>query len=183
MSVIDSAPDRTWSEIMGLEDGDQVLFAGTCGEEGEMLFFTDGRVLRIKAEAISCQQTPSARGVVGIKLRDEDRVLGGAVLEEAQGYMLFIVSEKGFIKRVPVDEFPAKGRGTMGVLSLNQTAATGPVVAVGAGKATRSTTVDVLSQEGRRQRLSLRSVPIENRMNRGRKALKLSGAHEVIVLD
>jgi DNA gyrase subunit A len=183
MSAIDSAPDGTWSEIMGLEDGDRVLFAGTCGEEGEVLFFTNGRVLRIKTEAISCQQTPSARGVIGIKLRDEDSVLGGAVLEETQGYMLFVISEKGFIKRVPVDEFPAKGRGSMGVLSLNQTAATGPVVAVGAGKATRSTTVDVLSQEGRRQRLSLRSVPIENRMNRGRKAVKLSGANEVIVLD
>ncbi|MFN2131964.1 MAG: DNA topoisomerase (ATP-hydrolyzing) subunit A [Anaerolineae bacterium] len=183
MSAIDSAPDGTWSEIMGLEDGDRVLFAGTCGEEGEVLFFTNGRVLRIKTEAISCQQTPSARGVIGIKLRDEDSVLGGAVLEETQGYMLFVISEKGFIKRVPVDEFPAKGRGSMGVLSLNQTAATGPVVAVGAGKATRSTTVDVLGQEGRRQRLSLRSVPIENRMNRGRKAVKLSGANEVIVLD
>jgi DNA gyrase subunit A len=183
MSAIASAPDGTWSEIMGLEDGDRVLFAGTCGEEGEVLFFTNGRVLRIKTEAISCQQTPSARGVIGIKLRDEDSVLGGAVLEETQGYMLFVISEKGFIKRVPVDEFPAKGRGSMGVLSLNQTAATGPVVAVGAGKATRSTTVDVLGQEGRRQRLSLRSVPIENRMNRGRKAVKLSGANEVIVLD
>jgi DNA gyrase subunit A len=168
MSVIDSAPDGAWSEIMGLEDGDQVLFAGTCGEEGE---------------AITCQQTPSARGVIGIKLRDEDKVLGGAVLQETKGHMLFVVSEKGFIKRVPVDEFPAKGRGAMGVLSLNQTAATGPVVAVGAGKATQSTTVDILSHEGKRQRLSLRSVPIENRMNRGRKAVKLSGANEVIVLD
>jgi DNA gyrase subunit A len=183
MSLIDSAPDGTWSEIMGLEDGDQVLFAGPCGKEGEVLFFTDGRVLRIQAETISCQQTPSARGVIGIKLRDEDKVLGGAVLQEIKGYMLFVVSEEGFIKRVPVDEFPTKGRGTMGVLSLNQTAATGPVAAVGAGMATRSTTVDVISAEGRRQRLSLRSVPIENRMNRGRKAVKLSGASEVIVLD
>jgi DNA gyrase subunit A len=183
MSVIEGAPDGTWSELMGLEDGDQVIFAGTCGEEGEVLFFTDGRVLRITAEAISCQQTPSARGVIGIKLRDEDRLLGGVVLQETAGHMLFVVSEKGYIKRVPVDEFPTKGRGTMGVLSLNQTAATGPVVAVGAGKATRSTTVDVLNQEGKRQRLSLRSVPIENRMNRGRKAVKLSGANEVVVLD
>jgi DNA gyrase subunit A len=97
--------------------------------------------------------------------------------------MLFVVSGKGFIKRVPVEELPVKGRGTLGVLSLNQTSATGPVAAVGVGKATRSTTVDVLSQDGKRQRLSLRSVPIENRANRGRKAVKLSGASEVVVLD
>jgi DNA gyrase subunit A len=94
-----------------------------------------------------------------------------------------VVSEKGYIKRVPLEEFPAKGRGSMGVLSLNQTAASGQVVAVGAGKATRSTTVDLLNQKGRRQRLSLRSIPIENRGNRGKKAVRLSGANQVILLD
>jgi DNA gyrase subunit A len=183
MSVLEAMPDGAWNEIMGLEEGDRVLFAGTCGEGGEVLFFTSRRVLRIEAEAVSSQQTPSARGVIGIRLNEEDKMLGGAVLQDTRGYMLFVVSEKGYIKRVPLKEFPAKGRGSMGVLSLNQTAASGQVVAVGAGKATRSTTVDLLNQKGRRQRLSLRSIPIENRGNRGKKAVRLSGANQVILLD
>ena len=183
MSVVEAMPDGAWNEIMGLEEGDRVLFAGTCGEGGEVLFFTNRRVLRIQTEAVSSQQTPSARGVIGIKLNEEDKLLGGAVLQKTRGYMLFVVSEKGYIKRVPLEEFPAKGRGSMGVLSLNQTAASGQVVAVGAGKATRSTTVDLLNQKGRRQRLSLRSIPIENRGNRGKKAVRLSGANQVILLD
>jgi len=182
MSVVEEMPDGAWNEIMGLEEGDRVLFAGTCGEGGEVLFFTNRRVLRIQTEAVSSQQTPSARGVIGIKLNEEDKLLGGAVLRETRGYMLFVVSEKGYIKRIPLEEFPAQGRGSMGVLSLNQTAASGPAVAVGAGKATRSTTVDVLNQEGRRQRLSLRSIPIESRANRGKKAVRLSGANQVILL-
>ena len=183
MSVVEAMPDGAWNEIMGLEEGDRVLFAGTCGEGGEVLFFTNRRVLRIQTEAVSSQQTPSARGVIGIRLNEEDKMLGGAVLQDTRGYMLFVVSEKGYIKRVPLEEFPAKGRGSMGVLSLNQTAASGQVVAVGAGKATRSTTVDLLNQKGRRQRLSLRSIPIENRGNRGKKAVRLSGANQVILLD
>jgi DNA gyrase subunit A len=176
-------PDGVWSEIVGLEDGDRVLFAGTCGQGGEVLFFTDRRVLRIQAEAVSTQQTPSARGVIGIKLSEEDKLLGGAVLHETRGYMVFVLSENGYIKRVPLEEFPVKGRGSMGVLSLNVTPATGPVVAVAAGKAARSTTVDLLNVEGRRQRLSLRSVPIENRANRGKKAARLSGVNKVVLLD
>jgi hypothetical protein len=71
----------------------------------------------------------------------------------------------------------------MGVLSLNATTATGAVVAATMGKATRSTTVDLLNRQGARQRLSLRSVPIENRANRGKKAAKLSGANRIVVLD
>jgi DNA gyrase subunit A len=183
ISVVEGMPDGTWTEIVGLEDGDRVLFAGTCGEAGEVLFFTDKRVLRIQAETVSTQQTPSARGVIGVKLNEEDRVLGGAVLQEARGHMAFVLSQKGYIKRVPLDEFPVQRRGSLGVLSLNVTAATGSVVAVAAGRATRSTTVDLVDQEGRRQRLSLRSVPIDNRANRGKKAGRLSGANKVIVLD
>lgn len=183
ISVLEGMPDGTWSDIVGLEDGDRVLFAGVCGEAGEVLFLTDKRVLRIQAETVSTQQTPSARGVIGVKLNEDDRMLGGAVLQEVRGYMVFVLSEKGYIKRVPLDEFPVQGRGSMGVLSLNVTAATGPAVAVAAGKATRSTTVDLVNQEGRRQRISLRSVPIDNRANRGKKAARLGGADKLIVLD
>jgi DNA gyrase subunit A len=183
LSVVADMPDGEWSEIIRLEKGDRVLFAGTCGDGGQLLMVTDSRVLRVEADTISSQQTPSARGVIGIKLRDEDRLLAGAVLQDTKGYMVFMVSEKGFVKRVPIKEFPIKGRGTMGVLGLNRTAATGPIAAAGVGKAMRSTVVDVLARDGKRQRMSLRRIPIENRPNRGRKAVKLVGSSQVIVWD
>jgi DNA gyrase subunit A len=183
MASLQNVPDRFWTEVIGLGNGDRVLFAGVCGEKGEVLFYTDSKVLRIETEAVSSQQTPSARGVIGIKLQSGDKLLGGAVVSDPKGYAVVIVTEKGFIKRVPIDEFPIKGRGTMGVLSLNQTKATGPVVAAGAGKMARSTTVDVLARDGKRQRMSLRGIPIENRPNRGKKLVKLAQPSEVVVLE
>jgi DNA gyrase subunit A len=183
LAVLAGMPDCEWSEIIGLEDGDAVLFAGTCGDGGQVLFMTDERVLRVEAETISNQQTPSARGVIGIKLPDGGRMLNGAVLDDTKGWMVFLVSQEGFVKRVPIDEFSVKGRGTMGVLGLNQTKSTGPIAAAAAGRARRSTVVDVLAQDGKRQRMSLRSIPIENRPNRGRKAVKLEGVQQVIVWD
>jgi len=170
MAVVGGMPDRMWSEIIGLNVDDRVLFAGTCGEGGEILFFTDSRTLRIEAGTVSSQQTPSAKGVAGIKLQENDRLLSGAVLADPKGLQVFVVSETGYAKRVPLDEYPVKGRGTMGVLSLNATKATGAVAAVGVGKAARSTTIDLLSTEGRRERISLRSIPIDKRPNRGKKA-------------
>jgi DNA gyrase subunit A len=96
--------------------------------------------------------------------------------------MVLVLSEKGYMKRVSLQEFPVKGRGSMGVLSLNVTKTTGPVVAVAGGRATRSTTVDVLAADGKRQRCSLRSIPVEHRANRGKKLLKLERPQEIVVL-
>jgi len=181
--LVETVAEGVWTETIGLSSGDRVSFAGVCDDKGEILFFTDSKVLRIAAETISCQQTPSAKGVAGIKLRSEDVLLGGAVLPAPKGHQVFILSATGYMKRIRIDEFAVKGRGTMGVLSLNATAATGPVVAAAAAKPIRSTKVDVLAADGKRQRLSPRSIPIENRSNRGNKVVTLDQATEIVVLE
>ena len=181
MTVVEGMPDRFWTDMVGLGTGDRVIFAGVSGDDGEVLFFTDSKVLRIQAGTVNSQQTPSARGVIGIKLQQEDKLLGGAVVADLKGYQVFIASQSGFLKRVPIDKFAVKGRGSMGVLSLSQTETTGPIVAVGVGQVTRSTTVDLVAQDGKRQRLSSRSIPIEGRVNRGKKLVELDNVSQVIV--
>jgi DNA gyrase subunit A len=181
--LVESLPDGVWTELIGLVDGDRVAFAGVSGDQGEVLFFTNARVLRIAAETISCQQTFSARGVAGIKLRKGDVILGGAVVPDPKGQVVLVLSQKGYLKRVPIDEFSVQGRGSMGVLSLNATKATGPVVAAAVGKPGRSTTVDVLAADGKRQRLSLRGIPAGNRANRGKKLVKLAQANEIVIWE
>jgi hypothetical protein len=64
------------------------------------------------------------------------------------------------------------------VLLLNQTKATGPVIAAGLGPA--KTPVDLIDASDKRQRIS--KVPVENRPNRGKKLLKLKEVREVWVL-
>jgi DNA gyrase subunit A len=181
--LVDSLPPGVWTEMIGLAAGDQVSFAGVCDDNGDVFFFTDSKVLRISAESVSCQQTPSARGVAGIKLRKGDVLLGGAVVPDPKGQMVFVLSQTGYFKRVPIDEFPAKGRGSMGVLSLQASKTTGPVVAAAVGKPARSTTVDVLGKDGKRQRISLRSIPVEKRPNHGKRLIKLDQPSEIVVLE
>jgi DNA gyrase subunit A len=182
-TLVDCLPDGVWTEVIGLNAGDRVVFAGVCGEKGEVLFFTDSRLLRITADTVRNQPTPSARGVIGIKLREGDKLLGGAVVSDPKDQQVFILSEKGYLKRVPIDEFSVQGRGSLGVLGLNATKATGPIVAAAIGKPGRSTTVDILAADGKRQRLSCARIPVENRPNRGRKLGKLAQANEIVVLE
>jgi DNA gyrase subunit A len=155
-----SRPDNTWAPIIGLEDGDEVLFAGLASDEAHVFFATggrdgvDARVLRFEARAVNPQATPSARGVAGIKLSDDTLVAGGVMAGEAGA--LVMLSANGFLKRVPLDEFPVQGRGGQGVVGLRVTAATGPMV--GAAYAAAGSVVDVFSAKGKRLRLALAEV-------------------------
>lgn len=182
-SVLQNAVIGNWTEMIGLVEGDFVAFAGLCTEKGAILFFTDSKVLHVQAETISDQPTPSARGVAGIQLTEEDTLLGGSVFSDPDRQMVLIVSEKGYMKQVPIAEFPVKGRGTQGVQSMNKTAATGNIAAVAAGRITNRTSVDVLAADGKRQRVPVASIPVENRANRGKKLIELTQPNEIIIWD
>jgi len=181
-ALSETARDRLWTEMMSLNGGDRIAFAGVCDKGGEILFFTDSKVLRIAASTVSNQLTPSARGVIGIRLREQDTLLGGAVIADAKGQEVFILSQKGFLKRVPIDEFPVKGRGSMGVQSLYVTTVTGRVVAAAAKRLTTSTTVDVLSADRKRQSVPLNNIPTEKRPSHGKKLVTLRQANEIVLL-
>ena len=62
----------------------------------------------------------AASGVRGMNLRAGDEVIALRVPRE--GDDLLVVTEQGFGKRTPVDEYPVKGRGTMGVLTVDRQA-------------------------------------------------------------
>ena len=55
----------------------------------------------------------STSGVRGMKFRGDDELLSMEVPRE--GSDLLIVTESGYAKRTPVEEYPRKGRGTLGV--------------------------------------------------------------------
>ena len=62
-------------------------------------------------------------GVSGMKLRSGDEVIAVEIARDDQD--LLVVTENGFGKRTRVEEYPAKGRGTMGVLTIRYTEARG----------------------------------------------------------
>jgi DNA gyrase subunit A len=175
-----STAEASWAVAIGLaETDDQVLFAGVGGPQAQVMFLGTSRANRIAAEHVSPQATRSARGVAGIKLRKGDRLLGGHVITDPSAdWGVVVVSKNGFVKRVPQKEFPLQGRGGQGVLLLNQTAATGPVVAAQAGP--MKGTVDLIASDGRRQRVA--KVPTTNRANRGKRLGKLDDVAGVAVL-
>ena len=69
-----------------------------------------------------------AVGVRGIRLRDGDYVVGAA--RAAEGKCLLSITEKGYGKRTPVEEYRITNRGGIGIKNYMVTEKTGPVVGV-----------------------------------------------------
>lgn len=176
---VKSTAEASWATVIGLGDDDRVLFAGTGGDKAQVMFFSTSRANRFAAGTVNPQATPSAKGVAGIKVRKGDHLLAGVAIGEPTAELgLVVVSKTGYLKRVPLSEFSVQGRGGQGVQLLNQTKATGPVVAAMVGPMGGS--VDLLSADGKRQRLD--EVPVTNRYNRGDKLVELQEVSEVVVL-
>jgi DNA gyrase subunit A len=177
---VKSTAEASWATVIGLAgDGDRVILAGVGHDDAQVMFFTSSRAICFEAGSVNPQATASARGVTGIKVRKGDRLLDGAcVPDPAAEVGVVVVSKTGFIKRVPLDEFPVQGRGGQGVVLLNQTKATGPVLSAGVGP--MSSSVDLIAADGKRQHLT--EVPVENRPNRGEKLVELDDVVEVVVL-
>ena len=62
-------------------------------------------------------------GVAGMKMRASDEVIAVEIARDDQD--LLVVTENGYGKRTRVDEYPIKGRGTMGVLTIRYTESRG----------------------------------------------------------
>jgi DNA gyrase subunit A len=172
-------PDGVWTPVIGLGKSDRAIFAGTCDEKGQVLIITGHRLLRTLAQDVSDQKTLTARGVAGIKPGKDTEVLGGAVIQDPTKYEVFLLDGKGYLRRVPLKQFSTQGRGGKG---LKITDGTRSVVAAAAAKVNGSTKVDALAEDGKRQRIPVKSIPrARTRQSRGKRLVKIGDVSEIVL--
>ena len=94
---------------------DELVSAQLANADDDLLLVSrDGQAVRFAAT--DEQLRPMGRstsGVRGMKFRGDDELLTMDVPRE--GTDLLIVTDSGYAKRTPIEEYPTKGRGTMGV--------------------------------------------------------------------
>jgi DNA gyrase subunit A len=158
----------SWARVIGLKKGDEVLAAGVdSGDEGQVMIFTrKGQAIRFKIGDVNPQQSSSARGVAAIKIGKNDELIAAEIFDPETAGHVVIVSEKGWIKRVAMDEWPVQGRAGKGVQSLGITKTTGDVTAAAVTRADDNY-VDMVTEDGRRVRVKYELLPEANRRHRG----------------
>ncbi len=115
---------------LSLDEGDELVFVMLTHGDTDLLLAThEGSAARFTESAVR-PLSRTARGVRGVKLREGDFVVGAVKVEEDKS--LITVTENGYGKRTPFDDFRVKGRGGLGVTCHNLTDKTGLLAGIAA---------------------------------------------------
>ncbi|MCG6162366.1 DNA gyrase C-terminal beta-propeller domain-containing protein, partial [Leptospira bandrabouensis] len=92
---------------IGLRDGDDLIKVEAIEDKDEVMIFSrKGLALRIEGNSIRAQGR-TASGVTGMRLSEDDAIVGLSKLKEGED--IFVVSEEGYGKRLGFEELAAKG--------------------------------------------------------------------------
>jgi len=113
---------------LNLVPGDELIAARiTDGSMNVFLSSAMGQTVRFEESDVRPTGRP-ARGVMGIRLAPGDRIIGLEVL--SYGQSLFTITENGYGKRTPIDEYPIHKRGGKGVINIKTSERNGQVVSI-----------------------------------------------------
>src|SRR5450631_1106029 len=123
-----SRPRPSGIIAVDLDDGDFLIGAAlTDGKHDVMLFSSGGKAVRFEETDVR-PMGRNAHGVRGMSLDRGQTVISMLVAEDEQQSVL-TATENGYGKRTPIVEHTRHGRGTKGMIAIQQTARNGRVVA------------------------------------------------------
>jgi DNA gyrase subunit A len=123
-----SNPRKAGIIAVDLDPGDYLIGAAlTDGKHDVMLFSDGGKAVRFDENDVR-PMGRNARGVRGMTLEEGQSVIAMLVAEDEQQSVL-TATENGYGKRTPITEYTRHGRGTKGMIAIQQSERNGKVVA------------------------------------------------------
>ena len=150
-----------------MSDGkpDELVSARLVDAEDHLLLISrKGMSIRFAADDETIRPTGRATsGVTGMRFRDDDRLLTMDTV--TPGTYVFVVTEAGFAKRTPIEEYRLQGRGGMGIKVAKVTDQRGDLV--GGLIVSDGEEVLVVMERGKVVRSSIDGVPAKGRNTMG----------------
>ena len=123
-----SNPRKAGIIAVGLDEGDYLIGAAlTDGNHDVMLFSDAGKAVRFDENDVR-PMGRTARGVKGMNLDDDQKVIALLVAGD-ENQSVLTATENGFGKRTPISEYTRHGRGTKGMIAIQTSERNGKVVA------------------------------------------------------
>lgn len=158
-----------------LREGDSLVKVATAQSGREaMIFSKDGMVIRFSIDEVRSTGRATA-GVKAMRLRPNDRVIGGDMLDDDREVVL--VTSNGYGKRISPRFFSAQRRGGGGVHGMKLTAQKGYLVA--AEFVSKDEQLIIVSSNGQTIRVRAKSISAQGKIATGVKLMTLQGS-EVI---
>ena len=161
---------------VSIDEGDELVDVHlTMGNQDIFLATRLGMAIRFKEDDVR-DMGRTARGVRGIKLDEGDDVIGVEI--PANGTFLLTVSENGFGKCTPIEEYRVQTRGGKGTMNLKTVPKVGNVS--GVLQVTGEENIMLISNAGKVIRLKVQEVPINHRVTQGVKLIELDPEEKLV---
>ena len=158
-----------------LDKGDELAWSNlTEGDNDVILTTHEGKAIRFSEKSVR-PLGRSTTGVRGIRLKENDQVIGMDVIKKRDKADLLTIMENGLGKKSSVDQFRGQSRGGQGVKVAKVTPKTGKV-AFAQVIPPNCTTLIITSRRGQVVKLELSSVPRHSRNTQGVKLMRFSNS-------
>jgi len=117
------------------------------------------------------------RGVIGMRLKKDDKVVSMAIIEHPDGNLLTI-TENGYGKRSPISEYRKTHRGSKGVRTIITNERNGKVIYV--RELTDDDEIMLTSMEGMVVRIPVKDIRIQGRNTMGVRIMRLNKDDKVV---
>jgi len=151
--------------------GEDVLVdvALTDSSKDIMLFSTSGKAIRFSEKDVR-PMGRTAAGVRGIRLADEHKVMSLVVVDDEAS--ILTATENGFGKRTLSSDYPCKGRGGQGVISIQTSERNGATI--GAVQVKDTDEIMLISNAGTLVRTGVADVRVMGRNTQGVMLIRLT---------
>lgn len=173
---------KTGLLAINLKDDDELIDVRlTDGEDNVVLVTSKGMCITFDEKDVR-PVGRSAQGVLGIRLDDDDFVIGmESILANNKNATLLAITENGFGKRTEVDEYRVQNRGGRGVITYKITPKTGNIV--GIRMASEDEDVMLITNSGTIIRIKVKDVSILGRATQGVTLMRTTGEERVVSIE
>lgn len=161
-----------------IDEGDELISVRqTTGEQQIFLTTRQGQAIRFN-EADARAMGRTARGVRGITLHKGDAVVGMEVL--ATDATILTVTERGYGKRSPCEEYRVQSRGGSGIITIKVSDRNGPVV--GVMQVTDADDIMIVTDGGKVIRSRAKEISTIGRNTQGVRLITLDNNEKVVTV-
>lgn len=172
---------KTGLQGITLKDNDELMAVRlTDGEDNIVLVTKNGLCITFDEKDVR-PIGRTAQGVIGIRINDDDEVIGMESVVRGGKATLLAITENGFGKRTELDEYRVQIRGGKGVVTYKITPKTGKIV--GVRIADEEDDVMLITDTGTIIRIKVNEISVLGRATQGVTLMRTSDGGKVVSIE
>ncbi|VAW54325.1 DNA gyrase subunit A [hydrothermal vent metagenome] len=174
-----SRPRASGIKAIEFRDNDKLVdVVITDGSDHIMLLADSGKSVRFSETDVRSMGR-TAGGVRGIRIADGQEVI--AMIKVEEGGSILTSTENGYGKRTNVDDYPLKGRGGQGVISIKTNERNGKIV--GAVQVQKNNDFMMITDNGTLVRIAVADVSEMGRNTQGVRLIRLTKGEKLVEIE